>query len=86
MMYLCLDKKSGLPRNKIIGRLANFSDVKVYGDAFIFKMEPRYFGDLGRAKYIHMDELFIDSAKNGVQAGQYMRQLLKSTLKADKKK
>ena len=83
MMYLCLDKTSKLTRNKIIERLSNFSDVKVYGDAFVFKMEANGYDELERAKYIHMDEFFIDSAKTGVHAEQYLRKLLK---KADKRK
>ena len=50
MMYMCVDKSSGLPRNdrvewivnSIKGRITWSAPIKVYGDAFVFrkKTEP----------------------------------------------
>lgn len=83
MMYLCLDEKSKLPRNRGIEKLSHFSKVTVYGDAFVFKMAHNGFDELGRARYIHMDEFFVESARTGVHAGRDLRRLLKSTRTED---
>ena len=82
-MYLCLDEKSGLPYNENISKLASFSDVRVYGDAYVFKMEPNRFDELGRAKYIHMDELFVESAGRGFHAGNNLRKLLRLAIEEE---
>lgn len=38
-MYVCVDKKAGLPVNKYLDQLKNISGPTVYGDAFIFKQQ-----------------------------------------------
>ena len=39
MMYVCLDEKAGLPVNNYLNQLNEFSNARVYGDAFIFKQQ-----------------------------------------------
>ena len=60
LMYMCLDKGVGLPPNQFLGQ---FHSVPVYGDAFIFRMEPNGFDESGRASYIHMVEDFVLDAR-----------------------
>lgn len=44
-MYTCLDKTSGLPRNRY---LKEISDTEVYGDAIVFQMYKGQYRHLGR--------------------------------------
>lgn len=70
MMYLCVDKKSGLPLNKYLNKLlADTSggrgarqDLIVYGESFVFKKEPNLKGpDMFEcAECTHIDQ---DSVK-----------------------
>ena len=72
MMYLCVDERSGLPHNDYLEKLVELgrgpnipsTRFKVYGDAFVFRMESESKGyDEGRrARYVHMDDGFVDSA------------------------
>ena len=73
MMYMCLDERSGLPHNEYLEELVNlgegpstpFVPFKVYGDAFVFRMgstKSKQHGENQRAKHIHMDWDFVDSA------------------------
>ncbi|CAF9923033.1 hypothetical protein IMSHALPRED_005834 [Imshaugia aleurites] len=77
LMYLCLDEESCLPHNKNLKKLTGFSSEKVYGDVFIFKMQPNGFNETGREKYIHMDELFVESVEHRATAWRYLRRLLR---------
>lgn len=57
-MYICLDKESNLPRNTYLEWLAGYSEVPVYGDAFVFSMEP-WLSELDRSKgarWAHMPD------------------------------
>ena len=68
MMYMCVDKSSGLPRNDRVewivnsknGRITWSAPIKVYGDAFVFrkKTEPNGLGESKRANYVDMDQDF----------------------------
>ena len=75
MMYLCLDEGSGLMHNDFLEELVKVGrgpkhtvdPFKVYGDAFVFRMdigesESRRSDGYLPARYIHMDDGFIDSA------------------------
>ena len=72
MMYLCLDAGSELPHNDYLEELVKLGrgpDIptvpfKVYGDAFVFRMESKSEGsdERGPAKYVHLDGSFVDSA------------------------
>ena len=55
-MYLCFDKKSGLPHNLALESIGVYPEV--FGDAFIFKMSPPPTGS-GQAHYLHKDEDFV---------------------------
>lgn len=68
-MYLCVDERSGLMHNDYLEELVDLGRgpkiptkrFKVYGDAFVFRMEAK--SDGGRsARYVHMDGGFVDSA------------------------
>lgn len=73
MMYLCLDERSGLPHNEELERLVRLGrgpaypmdPFDVYGDAFVFRMEPqsKQCDEPKRAKYIHMDRDFVEAVK-----------------------
>lgn len=74
MMYLCLDKRAGLPHNEELERLVKLGrgpayvmdPFDVYGDAFVFRMEPqskRQFDGPKRAVYTNMDTGFIEGVK-----------------------
>ena len=78
MMYLCLDERSELPHNDYLEGLVNLGKeledqgrepikpvpLKVYGDAFVFRMKSKSKGSDERmpAQYIHMTSGFVDSA------------------------
>lgn len=71
MMYLCLDERSGLPHNEELERLVRLGrgpayptmePFDVYGDAFVFRMEPQS-KKSKRARYIDMDRDFIEAVK-----------------------
>ncbi len=55
-MYVCFDKKSGLPHNLALEDIVVLPEV--FGDAFIFKMNPQPTGS-GQAHYLHKDEDFV---------------------------
>ena len=90
MMYLCLDPDSKLPHNEYLeelvelgrGRLDPTVPFKVYGDAYVFRMESRKEGsDGGRpAKYVHMDSGFVDSVTSRGQVGAWAFCLLRMLL------
>lgn len=55
-MYKCNDSKAGLKANAFFARVHG---ARVYGDAFVFRMEPdTYDGFTGRAEYVDMDHGF----------------------------
>lgn len=81
MMYACFDNSVGLPPNESFKSLVE-SRVTVYGDAFIFKMESDVGNAPRPAKYVHMDQFFIESAqKGGVHAKLILQRLLESGMK-----
>lgn len=71
IMYTCLKDEAGLPRNKHLkeltkdlaskGRATLMEEIKVYGDAFVFKRKSKSQGpdELQPAEYIDMDASFI---------------------------
>ena len=73
MLYLCVDARAGLPQNEYLMKVVDISNKGrvtspapiVYGDAFVFKKEPKLQGPgvSERAEYTHMDQDFVDSAK-----------------------
>ena len=91
MMYLCVDQRSGLPCNEYLkwlvkigrGPLIPSKPFGVYGDAFVFRMESKSkeSDEPNWARYINMDENFIDSAtsrrrEQGTWAFCMLRKLL----------
>ena len=72
LMYLCTDERSELPQNEYLTELVALgwgpnkpsTPFPLYGDAFVFRMEPESKGyEEGRpARYVHMDDGFVDSA------------------------
>ena len=86
MMYVCMDEKSGLPRNWYLESLfLGLTVVKVYGDAFIFKKEAESIGssDSRVAKYLHQKEDF-DVAMKETMFKDVLRKLLESSKKGKK--
>lgn len=85
MMYACVDEEAGLPQNKYLediiekqkgkGRWTAMGEIKVYGDAFVFKMKSDSEGsdEPKRAQYVDMDEDFLWSVN---LARDLLRQLL----------
>ena len=72
------DESAGLSPNESFKSLAE-SHVTVYGDAFIFKMESNVDNAPGPAKYVHMDQFFIESARlGGTNAKLTLQRLLES--------
>lgn len=51
-MYKCIDPRLGLPENENFIRL---KDARVYGDAFVFRLEEPGFGESGRVRYGKME-------------------------------
>ena len=50
-MYKCTDSEVGLPTNQTFKKL---KCPRIYGDAFIFKLEEPEFSESGRARYAKM--------------------------------
>ena len=90
MMYMCLDECSKLPHNKYLqelvdlGRGPNIPTIafKVYGDAFVFRMESKSkeHNDRGPATYVDMESGFIDSALSREPVGTWAYCLLRMLL------
>ena len=90
LMYMCVDERSQLPHNDILEDLMSLKrepgipthSFKVYGDAFVFRMESRLRGSDERwpAKYLHMDEGFIDSLATRRPVGPWAFYVLRSLL------
>ena len=79
MMYMYLNKRSGLPQNMFLTRFVEIDKkpIKVYGDAFVFGMECQPKGsEHERAKYVDMDAEFIQSVGRGHGAWTTLRKLL----------
>ena len=55
-MYVCVDKRSGLPHNIALESITGL--LGVFRDAFIFKTESGPTSS-GGAKYLHKDEKFV---------------------------
>lgn len=62
-MYVCVDKRSGLPHNIALESIAGV--LGVFGDAFIFKTESGPTGS-GGAQYLHKDEKFVLTGSESV--------------------
>ena len=78
MMYACFDNSAGLSPNQSFKRLVE-SDVTVYGDVYVFKMEPDVID--GFANFVDVDESFIESARvGGIHARLILRRLLECDL------
>ena len=71
-MYTCLDEKLGLPLNEA----TNSGRVRLYGDAFVFKLEK------GRLAYLDIDQSFLqdDGTESGGYGGRIVQRLLDLTL------
>lgn len=75
IMYTCLKDEAGLPQNKYLkeltkdlaskGRATLMEEIKVYGDAFVFKMKSKSQGpaEPQPAEFIDMDASFILSTQ-----------------------
>ena len=68
MMYLCVDKGAGLPRNKYLHSILDDTSggrgarqhLDVYGDVFVFKKEPELETPVSeRAEDGHMDQISV---------------------------
>ena len=81
MMYLCTDAGSELPHNDYLEGLVNLDRgpeiptvrFHVYGDAYVFRMESNSKGSDERrpARYVHMDDGFVDSAMSRRPVGAW---------------
>lgn len=94
MLYLCVDARAGLPRNEYLKEVLDASSGGrgtrpapiVYGEAFVFKKEPKLQGPdvFERAGYTHMDQDFVDSAKyTGSRAQSILQGLLRVPTEGD---
>ena len=94
MLYLCVDERAGLPRNEYLEEVLDDSSGErgtrpapiVYGDAFVFKKEPKLQGpDVSeRAEYAHMDQDLVDSVRyNGFRAQAVLERLLRVSTEGD---
>lgn len=90
MMYLCLDERSELPHNDYLEELVELGrgpliptvPFKVYGDAFVFRMESKSknVDERRPAIYVHMDDGFVDSATSREPVGAWAFCLLRMLL------
>lgn len=88
MMYMCQDHEANLPHNEYLenlfkvcyskGRSALMAPRTIFGDAFVFMMEPKsdQFDKSQRARYIDMDKGFVDSAIDSCWAKSVLEKLL----------
>ena len=89
-MYFCLDERSELPHNEYLEELVNLGrgpeiptvPFKVYGDAYIFRLESTSSGlDEHRpAEYVDMDRGFVNSALSRGEVGTWAFCLLRMLL------
>ena len=83
-MYICLDQTSKLPRNKYLEWLAGYSEVPVYGDAFVFSMKP-WLSESDKARgasWVHMPDHFL--AEGSPSAATTLPKLLRYLPKPEK--
>ncbi len=84
MIYMCLDQRSKLQRNSYLVKYC--SDVPVYGDAFVFRMESVEY-DSGHPKYIDMPGWFAADANSlwGRDSLHVTRKLIEASSEHDRK-
>ena len=63
-MYLCMDRRSGLPHNLGLELLTTWPEI--FGDAFVFKLEADPDGTCG-ARYLHWGEDFVMTGSEKVR-------------------
>ena len=88
VMYTCTDPTSKLPRNKYLEKLGQYSDVPVYGDAFIFNMVP-WLDEADEssgagARWVHMNHFAAPAVRGYGRAAKVLYMLLRSLPKAKK--